>query len=71
MIPLFGSSIPKILINFQKFQGDDMKLIDVLYDMLVRQRNKKQREIVRLRWQKEKLEKQLAMLKNSRRQEDT
>ncbi len=48
-----------------------MKLIDVLYDMLVRQRNKKQREIVRLRWQKEKLEKQLAMLKNSRRQEDT
>ena len=48
-----------------------MKLIDVLYDMLVRQRNKKQREIVRLRWQQEKLEKQLAMLKNSRRQEDT
>lgn len=40
-----------------------MKLIDVLYDMLVRQRNKKQREIIRLRWEKEKLQKQLDRLK--------
>lgn len=40
-----------------------MKLIDKLYDLLVRQRDKKQREIVRLRWEKEKLQKQLDRLK--------
>lgn len=47
-----------------------MKLIDMIYNLLVRQRENKQREIIRLRWQKEKLEKQLAMLKNSSRQRD-
>ena len=40
-----------------------MKLIDMVYDLLIRQRNKKQREIIRLRWQKEKLQKQLDRLK--------
>lgn len=40
-----------------------MKLIDMLYDLLIRQRDKKQREIVRLRWEKEKLQKQLDRLK--------
>lgn len=40
-----------------------MKLIDIVYDLLVRQRNKKQREIIRLRWEKEKLQKQLDRLK--------
>lgn len=40
-----------------------MKLIDIIYDLLVRQRNKKQREIIRLRWEKEKLQKQLDRLK--------
>ena len=40
-----------------------MKVIDMIYDLLVRQRNKKQSEIIRLRWQKEKLQKQLDRLK--------
>lgn len=40
-----------------------MKLIDMLYDLLIRQRDKKQREIIRLRWQKEKLQSQLDRLK--------
>ena len=40
-----------------------MKLIDKLYNLLVRQRDKKQREIIRLRWQKEKLQSQLDRLK--------
>lgn len=40
-----------------------MKLIDMLYNLLVRQRNKKQREIIRLRLEKEKLQKQLDRLK--------
>lgn len=40
-----------------------MKLIDMLYNLLVRQRNKKQREIIRLRWEKENLQKQLDRLK--------
>ena len=40
-----------------------MKLIDIIYDLLVRQRNKKQLEIIRLRWEKEKLQKQLDRLK--------
>lgn len=43
-----------------------MKLIDMIYDLLVRQRNKKQHEIVRLRWKKEKLQKQLDRLKAER-----
>lgn len=43
-----------------------MKLIDMIYDLLVRQRNKKQHEIVRLRWKKEKLQKQLDRLKKER-----
>ena len=40
-----------------------MKLIDMIYDLLVRQRNKKQSEIIRLRWQKERLQSQLDRLK--------
>lgn len=40
-----------------------MKLLDMLYDLLVRKREKKQREIIRLRWQKENLQKQLDRLK--------
>ena len=43
-----------------------MKLIDKLYNLLVRQRDKKQREIIRLRWQKEKLQSQLDRLKRER-----
>ena len=43
-----------------------MKLIDMLYDLLLRQRDKKQQEIIRLRWQKEKLQKQLDRLKSER-----
>lgn len=66
MIPLFGSSILKIKMNFQKYLGDKMKLIDMLYNLLVRQRDKKQSEIIRLRWQKENLQKQLDRLKEER-----
>lgn len=43
-----------------------MKLIDMLYNLLVRQRDKKQSEIIRLRWQKENLQKQLDRLKEER-----
>lgn len=47
-----------------------MKLIDMIYDLLIRQRNKKQSEIIRLRWQKEKLQKQLDRLKSERQRAD-
>ena len=43
-----------------------MKLIDTIYNLLTRQRDRKQREIIRLRWQKEKLQKQLDRLKSER-----
>lgn len=43
-----------------------MKLIDTIYNLLTRQRDKKQQEIIRLRWQKEKLQKQLDRLKEER-----
>jgi len=43
-----------------------MKLIDTIYNLLTRQRDKKQAEIIRLRWQKEKLQKQLDRLKEER-----
>lgn len=43
-----------------------MKLIDTIYNLLIRQRDKKQQEIIRLRWQKEKLQKQLDRLKEER-----
>lgn len=66
MSPSFGLSILKIKMNFQKYLGDKMKLIDMLYNLLVRQRDKKQSEIIRLRWQKENLQKQLERLKRER-----
>lgn len=43
-----------------------MKLIDMLYDLLIRQRDKKRREVIHLRWQKENLQKQLDRLKEER-----
>ena len=46
-------------------------ITDLIYKILCRQRDKKKREIIRLRWEKAKLESQLAHLKNSSRQRDT
>lgn len=43
-----------------------MKLIDTIYNLLTRQRDKKRQEIIRLRWQKEKLQRQLERLKKER-----
>ena len=40
-----------------------MKLIDMIYALLLQKKDKKQREIIRLRWEKEKLQKQLDRLK--------
>lgn len=46
-------------------------ITDLIYNYLCKKRDKKLREIIRLRWEKAKLESQLAHLKNSSRQRDT
>lgn len=46
-------------------------ITDLIYNYLCKKRDKKLREIIRLRWQKAKLEKQLAQLKKDSRQRDS
>jgi hypothetical protein len=50
--------------------GDNMKLLDAIYNLLSHLRDQKRQEVYRLRWQKVRLEKQLDDLKRLKKEQE-
>ena len=45
-----------------------MKIRDIIYNLLAKKRDQKRHEVIRLRWQKAELERQLEQLKAAKKQ---